>query len=220
MYFRLNYVFTFLLSTFNNINYIPKYKIRNLIFNIYNIKSKGNNSLEHIVPQSIFKDNKNISKDLHNILIYPSKVNTHRSNYKYISDPKFYEDSKIINNNGDIVKYENILNDNFFIKSNKNKVFYPKKQYRGEISRAAIYFCHTYPEYRDEIFDKVIDPYTMLSWHHEYPISNFERYKSLEIEKLQGNINIFVNDPKKAVEFLEEILDIKFYIYENYDYNK
>ena len=82
------------------------------------------------------------------------------------------------------------------------------------------YFCHTYPEYRDEIFEKVIDPYTILSWHHEYPISNFERYKSLEIKKLQGNENIFVNDPKKAVEFLEEILDIKFYIYENYDYNK
>ena len=220
MYFRLKYIFTFLLSSFDNINYIPKYKIRNLIFNIYNIKTKGDNSLEHIVPQSIFKNNRNISKDLHNIIIYPSKVNSHRSNYKYTSDPNFYEDSKIINNDGNIIKYEKKIDDKYFIKSNKNKIFYPKKEYRGEISRAAIYFCYTYPEYKDEIFNKVIDPYTILSWHHEYPISNFERYKSLEIEKLQGNDNIFVSDPKKVVEFMEELLDKKFYIYENYNYDK
>ena len=43
---------------------------------------------------------------------------------------------------------------------------------------------------------------------------------SLEIKKLQGNENIFISDPKKVVEFIEELLDKKFYIYENYNYYK
>ena len=223
MYLYLIYMFTLFISyacSFNNINYVPKYKMRQILFNIYNIKEKGDNTLEHIIPQSIFKDNKNISRDLHNIILYPSKVNCHRSNYKYISNPKFYDDSKIICGKGNIIKYDDKIGDEYFIKSCKRRIFYPKEQYRGEISRAAIYFCYTYPNYTNYIFQNVIDPYTMLTWHHEYPTSNFEKYKSLEIQKIQGNENNFVNDPKQAVIFMEELLNKKFSIYKDYNYDK
>lgn len=223
MYLYLIYMYALFISyasAFNNINYVPKYKMRQILFNIYNIKEKGDNTLEHIIPQSTFKDNKNISKDLHNIMLYPSKVNSHRSNYKYISNPNFYEDSKLLCGEGNIIKYENSVGNKYFIKSSKNKLFYPKEQYRGEISRAAMYFCYTYPNYKNEIFSKVIDPYTILTWHHEYPISNFEKYKSIEIEKIQGNKNLFVEDPKQAVIYMEEILNKKFPIYHNYNYDK
>ena len=215
-------MFTLFISTiaFNNINYVPKYKLRQKIFDIYNVKEKGNITLEHIIPQSMFKDNKNISKDLHNIILYPSKVNSHRSNFKYISNSNFYEDSKIINGNGDIIKYEDKIGDKYFIKSSKNKFFYPKEQYRGEISRAAVYFCYNYPNYTNTVFNKVIDPYTILTWHHEYPTTNFEKYKSIEIEKIQGNKNIFIDNPEKVVTFMEELLDKKFCIYKDYKYDK
>lgn len=220
MYFYLIYMFAILIPSIAfNINYVPKHKMREIVFNIYNIKEKGDNTLEHIIPQSTFKNNSIISKDLHNIILYPSKVNSHRSNYKYISDPTFYEDSKILCGEGNVIKYENPIGDKYFIKSSRNRLFYPKEQYRGEISRAAIYFCYTYPNYTSEIFNNVIDPYTMLFWHHEYRATNFEKYKSLEIEKIQGNKNIFVENPKEAVVFMEELLKKKISIYKNFDYD-
>ena len=65
MYLYLIYMFTLIRSytfAFHKINYVPKYKMRETLFNIYNIKEKGDNTLEHIIPQSTFKDNKNINK--------------------------------------------------------------------------------------------------------------------------------------------------------------
>ena len=44
-------------------------------------------SLEHVVPQSIFKKKYfNYTRDMHNIILYPLKMNNHRSNYKYVDE--------------------------------------------------------------------------------------------------------------------------------------
>ena len=152
-------------------------------------------------------------------MLYPAKVNSHRSNYKYISNPNLYEDSKFICGQGNIIDYKNSLGNQYFIKNCKHKEFYPKEEYRGEISRAAIYFCYSYPNYQDQIFSEVIDPYTILTWHHEYPVSSFERYKSIEIEKIQKNKNIFVDQPEFAVTYMEQLLHKKFHVYHHYQYD-
>ena len=82
-------------------------KIRETIFTIYNMKDNyGNNTIEHVIPQSVYKKNKILSRDLHNIFPLPSKVNIHRSNYKYDSDPKYYPDSKLIDGTGETVPFQ------------------------------------------------------------------------------------------------------------------
>ena len=76
-------------------------KLRPILFDIYNNKNIYNTTLEHVIPQSIYKkQDKILCRDLHNIILYPAKVNMHRSNFKYISDFTIYEDSIILDKNG------------------------------------------------------------------------------------------------------------------------
>ncbi len=204
-----------------NINYISYKKLRPVLFNIYNKKKIYNTTLEHIIPQSIYKKNdKKLSCDLHNLIMYPSKVNIHRSNYKYISDLKIFDDSVILDENGNENKYYKPLSKNFCIKNSKRKIFLPSDKFKGDISRAAMYFLYTYPNYKDIILKDVIDPYTILTWHHQFPVSDFEIYKSEEIEKLQGNKNIFIDKPEILVPKMEDILQKDLSIFNDYKYNK
>ena len=75
--------------------YMNYNRVKLIIKDIYNTGDKRYN-LEHIVPQSIFKGNKSLKSDMHNIILYPEKMNLHRSNYEYISDFKLYPNSKFL----------------------------------------------------------------------------------------------------------------------------
>lgn len=193
------------------VKYVPKRHIRNHIFDIYNFKeNQSNYTMEHIIPQSFYKNDTLICRDLHNIFPFPSKVNSHRSNYEYIASPVIYPESKILDENGKIISFEEKNENSFHVKNSAKRVFYPKDCYKGEISRAAMYFCCTYPEYTEKIFQNVICPYTIIYWHYEYKPSDFEKYKSKQIEKLQGNYNIFVECPEMLLEKMEILLKKKF----------
>ena len=207
--------------SYKNINYISYKKLRPVLFNIYKKKNIYNTTLEHIIPQSIYKKtDKKLTCDLHNLILYPSKVNIHRSNYKYISDFKIYEDSVILDENGNKDKYYRPLSKGFCIKNSKKRFFLPSDEFKGDISRAAMYFLFTYPEFRDKILKDIIDPYTILTWHHQFPVSDFEIYKSEEIEKLQGNKNIFIDNPELLVPKMEVILQRNLSIFNDYKYKK
>lgn len=202
-----------------NINYISYKRLRPVLFNIYNKKNIYNTTLEHIIPQSIYKNtNKKLSCDLHNLIMYPYKINIHRSNYKYISDIKIFDDSVILDENGNEDKYYGPLSKDFCIKNSKRKIFLPSDKFKGDISRAAMYFLYTYPNYKDKILKDVIDPYTILTWHHQFPVSDFEIYKSEEIEKVQGNKNIFIDKPELLVPKMEVILEKDLSIFNDYRY--
>ena len=54
-----------------------------------------------------------------------------------------------------------------------------------------MYFLTSYPKYRDVILEDVIDPYTILTWHHQYPVSEFEKYK-LTSKASKSNKNIII----------------------------
>ena len=205
------------------INYVRYKSIRNLFFNFYKnyvIIKENDYSLEHIVPQSIYKKNQSILKrDLHNIILYPNKINLHRSNYKYISDLKIYPKSKILDSRGNEIQYiEPILNNDIYIKTNELKSFYPACKYRGLIARSSMYFANVYPEYQEQIFKNVIDPYTILMWHHEYPISKFELNKNKFTYELQGNQNFYIIEPKLLVSDMENILGENLNIYRNFKF--
>ena len=208
-----------LITSFKNIHYMKYNKLRPILFHIYNKKNLYNTTLEHIIPQSIYKKkDKNLCRDLHNLVLYPAKVNIHRSNFKYISDLKIYEDSIILDKNGNVCSYDKPLHDNFCIKNARKKYFLPSNEFKGDISRAAMYFLYTYPKYRKNILKNIIDPYTILTWHHQYPVSEFEIYKSVEISKIQGNENLFIKQPQLLVPKMEDILQKDLPVFDNYKY--
>ena len=79
-----------------------------------------------------------------------------------------------------------------------------------------MYFLSTYPDYKNVILNDVIDPYTILTWHHQYPVSEFEKYKNSKIYYYQGNNNIFVLEPKLLKDYMEEILNTNLDFYNDY----
>jgi endonuclease I len=202
--------------------YIPYSRVKKIFVDIYNIdKETTDYNIEHVVPQSKFKKVKNLKSDMHNLFYYPSKMNTHRSNYKYISDLKFYEKSTLIDENGNRIKYEypiDLEKNNICIKTANKQYFLPCEKYRGEIARASMYFLSTYPDYKNLILNDVIDPYTILTWHHQYPVSEFEKYKNSRIYDYQGNNNIFVSEPKLLKDYMEEILNTNLDFYNDYSF--
>lgn len=203
-------------------NYVKYKSIRSLYFDFYNEFiniEKKDYSLEHVVPQSLYKNESILKRDLHNIILYPNKINLHRSNYKYISDLKIYPNSKILDSVGNEIKYtEPILDNDIYIKTNGMKSFYPAHKYRGLIARSSMYFASVYPEYQDSIFRNIIDPYTILMWHHEYTISKFEMKKNQFINEYQGNENLYISEPKQLVSDMENILGENLNIYRNFKF--
>ena len=78
-----------------------------------------------------------------------------------------------------------------------------------------MYFLTTYTEFENIILNKVIDPYTLLTWHHMYPVTNFEKEKELKISECQGNSNIFIKEPKLLVDYMEDILKVNLIFYKD-----
>ena len=148
-------------------NYIQNKNIKFLYRNLYNIKQNKVNSLEHIVPQYIFKKKYlNYTRDMHNIILYPLKMNNHRNNYKYVDDLNFYFDTILLDRFGNKICSNNyqqeLLYDNVCIKTNSKRIFHPCDIYKGQIARATMYFATTYPEFKNDVFDRVIDPNDIL----------------------------------------------------------
>ena len=76
-----------LLSSVCAFQYLPYKQIRPLFLEMYHVMHPQNVSLEHIVPQSIFKKKvPELSRDMHNLMMYPVLLNSHRSNYRYSNE--------------------------------------------------------------------------------------------------------------------------------------
>ena len=204
-----------------NIKYQSYQKVKEIIYTeIYKIEkdSKRKFNLEHIVPQSYYGKDPTVKKDMHNLIIYPKDLNSHRSNYKYVSDTKIYDESIILNDSGDKVKFKKPLKKNNSIKNNKKKIFHPRDEFKGQIARACMYFIRVY-NWDETVFKYVIDPYTILLWHHQYPVTEFEKSKNEIILKYQKNENKYVSNPKRLVSDMETLLRTKLTSFKDYEYN-
>ena len=176
--------------------YLPYKQIRPLFLDMYHVMHPKNVSLEHIVPQSLFKSTApEMSRDMHNLMLYPVLLNSHRSNYRYSNELVLDDTTVLLTQNGEKTLYTAPFNHiGICLKSNKKRYFYPRPFYRGKIARACMYMAMTYPEYQNEIFTDVIDPYVLLTWHHEHPVSGFE------IRKNQPNLSpIMFYDPDGVI---------------------
>ena len=163
-------------------------------------------SMEHIVPKSFIQDKRYV-KEMHNIILLPTKLNSHRSNYKFVPEIKV-NDSKTTNSHQSILDEFGEISDTMTasssIKCSRLKMFVPQEECRGMIARAVLYFLFSYQNESSEIiFSKVIDRKTIFEWNRDFPPSSFEVYKNKCIEKLQGNENIFIsyyNDTEINIE--------------------
>ena len=207
-----------LLYSANAFHYIPYKQIRPLFLDMYHIVHPKKVSLEHIIPQSLFKQIKpELSRDMHNIMLYPTLLNSHRSNYRYSNELVLDDTTTILDGSGEKYYYTGPFNHiGICVKSNKKRYFYPRPFYRGKIARSCMYMAMTYPELRDPIFNDVIDPFVLLTWHHEHPISEFEIRKNDAILKLQGNENIYVSNPETLLKDMESYLGKRIDIYHDY----
>lgn len=198
MNFKYIVVYTLITSVYS-IKYVSYSLIRPLYLDLYNKNNhKDFYTLEHIVPKCYYKHENELFRDMHNIILYPSNMNLHRSNYKYVNEDKYYNGLTILDNKGRIIKKKNEIID-VSIKNNKMKTFVPTKNYRGYIARSCMYFINQYPEYESIILNKVIDAKTILRWHCQHPVSNFEYEKNNIIKNLQGNDNIYITKPIKLI---------------------
>jgi endonuclease I len=219
LYINIMIVFCYNIVPISPKKYIPYSRVKKIFLDIYDIQKNNEFTIEHVVPQSNFKKNKHLKSDMHNLFYYPTKLNTHRSNYKYISDFKFYEKSMLLDDKGNYIQYEYpiIFNkEKICIKTANKKLFLPCEKYRGEIARASMYFLTTYPSFKEIILNNVIDPYTIITWHHEYPVNDFELHKNEKILEQQGNQNIFVTNPNLLTKYMEEILDTNIFFFNKY----
>ena len=197
-------------------------KIRNLYYQFYDNyeeTEKLKYNLEHVIPQSIFKKKStSIRKDMHNIILYPEKLNLHRSNYKFTPSPIIFPNSRLLDNKGLDILYTKVLNNDIGIKTNNQRIFYPPDCYKGVIARCSMYFISAYPQFKDQILDNVIDPYTIINWHYQYPVSNLELIKNKEILKIQENSNIYITNPEVLVYNLEVLIKEDLSIFKNFDF--
>lgn len=203
-----------------NIKYKSYKLVKNIMFSqIYEIEPNiwKDYNIEHIVPQSLYQKDSTVKKDMHNLILYPKSLNSHRSNYKYVSDPKIYDESVILNQYGNKVNFLKPIQKNNSIKNTRMRIFHPDEQYKGQIARACMYFIRVY-NWNDIIFRHVIDPYTILLWHHQYPVSNFEKKKNKIILSYQGNENKYVSNPQRLVSDMEGLLKTKLSSFKKYIY--
>ncbi|VVU94639.1 Endonuclease I [seawater metagenome] len=180
--------------------------VKKLFNNIY--QNPNNHTIEHVIPQSKLLTMV-LKTDMHNLLYYPSKLNIHRSNFKYISDLKIYENSKLLDDIGNELNERNnlIVPSKLSIKTSSKKIFYPPDIYKGQIARASMYFLSTYPDHKDIIFDQIIDPYTILTWHKLFPVTSFELFKNNIIYEYQLNNNVYILNPENLYKDMEYFLD-------------
>ncbi|MEL6965368.1 MAG: endonuclease [Pseudomonadota bacterium] len=146
---------------------------------------------EHIWPQSHGTRQSPMKSDLHNLKPADSTVNARRGNLDFDvgGDP------------------EGEAPDTFFDFNS----FEPRDDVKGDVARALLYVDLRY-EGTDGEPDLVLvdgstgpgtaagDLCTALDWHLSDPVTEDERVRNDMIERLQGNRNVFVDEPNLALQ--------------------
>jgi deoxyribonuclease-1 len=123
--------------------------------------------------QEIDANLQRMSNDLNN---YVPELNL------FIKQRSHYQFGLISNNNEHPVK-----GCHFFI-DKKNKIVEPAPHLRGMIARAYLYMRDTYQ------LSLTTDELRLYqTWHHQYPVTDWERDRSAKIKAIQGKSNPYIN---------------------------
>lgn len=136
---------------------------------------------EHVVPQSWFNKRQPMRGDLHHLFACESKCNSFRSNTPYFDFTNF----------GEAIRSD-------CGKSETNK-FEPNAG-KGAVARATLYFLLRYPgEINSTASEYISDRIqTLLQWHQDYPVTDYERHRNQAIVAVQGNRNPLIDEPQIA----------------------
>ena len=174
--------------------------LRNFYANYFKTQTKY--SIEHVIPQSYLKKipKKGFQpvKDMHNLILYPIKLNIHRNNYKIVDRKGLLQQPHFITY---LDKYGEPLSniptplDQYAIKDTIRKLFHPLDIHKGEIARVCAYMCITYPHLKSIMNTFVFDYTTMLEWNEQFPPNDYEHERNDFVLFHQKNENIFISKP-------------------------
>jgi len=138
---------------------------------------------EHVVPQSWFSKMEPMRGDLHHLFACESDCNSFRGNTPYFNFPDFKE---VIRN--DCGKRE-------------EHKFEPGGG-KGTVERATLYFLLRYPgeinrTAKEYTQDRLA---TLLKWHKDFPVDDYERHRNQAIFERQGNRNPLIDYPTWAAK--------------------
>lgn len=156
------------------------------IKDIYNLEGKTN--VEHLVPKSCFYQGMyKFNKDLHFIYNANMKMNNWRSNYTFedLSEgTPYFNNKKVLKNDG-------------------AQKFCPPAPSKGLIARSCAYFLYKNPCMKKH-FHRVINPECLLNWHIEWPVEVDEYHRNCQVCMVQGDRNIFIDQPDLLAPFICE----------------
>lgn len=138
---------------------------------------------EHVVPQSWFRKIEPMRGDLHHLFACEPGCNSFRGNTPYFDFPDFDE----------VVRNECGKREEHRFEPGGGK---------GTVARATLYFLLRYPgeinrtakEYTE---DRLA---TLLKWHKDFPVDDYERHRNQAIFERQGNRNPLIDHPKWAAK--------------------
>lgn len=146
---------------------------------------------EHIIPQSFFNSKSPMVSDLHHLISSPAKLNGKRSNFKYAEFSYDLCEFWCKDNDCSLTRPSNP--DQYSCLSKKNQ-WMPRKDDRGEVARAVLYWFTVYDD-KGVSMDRVGDLQTFINWANTYPPSDREVQRNKLVEKVQGNLNPYIVDP-------------------------
>ncbi len=170
-------------------------------------------NIEHIFPQSLFKNNINkaqMKSDLHNLYLCNTKLNSQRQNFKYISHEDYvdnYSDHFVDTLGNEITGKEIFVKTGYMMIINKKtKKFIPTLYSRGMISRSLAYFSIKYDLI--EQLKEVIDIKTLVEWNLKDPPSKEEYHKNIISYKYQNNYNPFIIDSDLIIYAFSDMYNV------------
>ena len=145
------------------------------------LESRRPYNCEHVVPQSWFGRREPMRGDLHHLFACEVACNSFRSNIPYFDFEDFGEALR-----SDCGKR---LDTRFEPEAGK-----------GTAARAVMYFLLRYPGQIDDTdseFERERLP-TLLKWHRDFPVDEYELHRNMAIFAVQGNRNPLVDFPEWA----------------------
>lgn len=138
-------------------------------------------NLEHVVPKSWFDGALPMRDDLHHLFTESRQCNSDRSNLP-------------------LREVEGKATELPCCGSRLNNVAFEPGGGKGEAARAILYFVTRHPGLLGDQEGEMdaADIPTLLKWHKEYPVTDYERHRNETIQSIQGNRNPFIDHPELA----------------------
>ncbi|WP_368654429.1 endonuclease I family protein [Ornithinibacillus sp. 4-3] len=149
-----------------------------MIERLRNISKQHRFNTEHVIPQSWFHAKEPMKGDLHHLFVCEPTCNNLRSNYPFHE----YDPSN------SSVQQESIC-------GKQDLSGFEPAYGKGIVARATFYFLLRYPNSIHKKHLKRIHLPTLRKWHHQEPVSLYEKHRNKAIYEIQGNRNPFIDIP-------------------------